>query len=435
MSDGLMDRTALEAQVSLTPRGEPVAPVTNVFLAKYAIAYCGLFVALLTPVAMTLAIRIGALDATGKGASLGSILGLGALFALIANPLFGQISDRTQSPLGRRKPWIVAGVIIGSLAQVAIAYVSSLVVIGIAWCVAQTAYNAALAALVAVVPDQVPEQQRGKISALMGMSIYIALLIGSAVLTFVGTVGVGMFIIPAVIGLFTTLLFAVGLTDVRKSKAAAQTENRPLLAELAGMFWVNPVKFPDFGWAWASRFLVFLGMSVLMTYQVYYLTDVLGFAADAISRIMFLSTLITAGCVLVSSLVAGWLSDRFQRRKIFVFIAATVYAFGILLIVFSTGLFGFLFGVSVSSLGFGVYLAVDQALVVDVLPNRETDAGKNMGVLNIANAVPQSIAPAIAPIFLAMGSATGQNYALLYAIAALCAFLGALAIAPVRGVR
>ncbi|WP_284774399.1 MFS transporter [Agrobacterium sp. lyk4-40-TYG-31] len=403
------------------------------FILTYGLASVGFFTAVMTPVAMTLAIRVNTLDPVGKGASLGAILGLGALFALLANPIFGQLSDRTRSRFGRRKPWLVGGVIVGSLAQILMAYTSSLVMIGIAWCVIQTAYNAMLAALVATVPDQVPEHQRGLVSALAGMSIYIALLIGSGILALTGTASNAMFLIPTAIGLVSVLVFVLVIEDRPLTEAPQQT--MPGVSELLGSFWVNPIKHPDFGYAWLSRFLVFFGFAVLTSYQVYYLMDHLKIPEAAIGDIMFISTLITAICVVGSSFVSGYMSDRMGRRKAFVLIAAMTYALGIVVIVFASDLTSFYSGIAVTSIGFGVYMAVDQALVVDILPDRETHAARNLGVLNIANAVPQSIAPAVAPFLLAIGHAGGQNYGVLYAAAAISAFLGALAIAPVRGVR
>ncbi|NTI78041.1 MFS transporter [Rhizobium rhizogenes] len=413
--------------------GAPTKAVGIPFIAGFALANLGFFIAVMTPIAVTLAIRVSALDPVGKGASLGAILGSGALFALFANPIFGQLSDRTRSRFGRRRPWLIGGVIVGSLAQLVIAYSSSLLMIGIAWCAVQVAYNAMLAALVAVVPDQVPEQQRGMISALAGMSVYVALLIGSAVVSLTGTGSNAMFLVPTAIGLVTIIGFALLLDDRPTDNEPAPRGN--LLGELAASFWVNPVKYRDFGYAWLSRFLVFFGFAVLTSYQVYYLTDQLGVAEAGIGQTMFFSILITTCCVVASSIVSGYLSDRTGRRKPFVLAAAATYALGIAVIMMAPDLTMFFVGVAISSLGFGVYYAVDQALVVDILPDRETNAAKNLGVLNIANAVPQSIAPAIAPIVLAIGSGHGQNYSLLYALAAVSAFLGALAIVPIRGAR
>ena len=78
-----------------------------------------------------------------------------------------------------------------------------------------------------------------------------------------------------------------------------------------------------------------------------------------------------------------------------------------------------------------MYMAVDLALVADVLPRRR-QAAKDLGVFNIAGALPFSIAPAIAPAILAIG---GGSYGVLYAVAGVCAIIGAVAILPVKRVR
>jgi hypothetical protein len=76
-------------------------------------------------------------------------------------------------------------------------------------------------------------------------------------------------------------------------------------------------------------------------------------------------------------------------------------------------------------------MAVDIALVVDVLPGNAS-AAKDLGVFNIAGALPFSIAPAIAPAILAISN---RSYGVLYAVAGFCAILGAVAILPVKRVR
>ena len=86
---------------------------------------------------------------------------------------------------------------------------------------------------------------------------------------------------------------------------------------------------------------------------------------------------------------------------------------------------------AIGGLGFGVYMAVDLALVADVLPDTDNNA-KNLGVMNIAGALPSSIAPAIAPVILAISSG---SYGVLYAVAGICAIIGAFAVLPVKRVR
>jgi MFS family permease len=125
------------------------------------------------------------------------------------------------------------------------------------------------------------------------------------------------------------------------------------------------------------------------------------------------------------------MSDRTGRRKLFVLAASAVYGLALFVIALATDLNGFLVGMAIGGLGFGVYVAVDLALAADVLPDTAS-AAKDLGVFNIAGALPFSLAPAIAPAILAAG---GGSYGVLYAVAGISALLGAAAILPVKRVR
>jgi MFS family permease len=129
--------------------------------------------------------------------------------------------------------------------------------------------------------------------------------------------------------------------------------------------------------------------------------------------------------------LGGRLSDRTGRRKVFVVAAAFVYGLALFIVAAATDVGAFLVGMAVSGLGFGLYMAVDLALVADVLPDEDTVA-KDLGVLNIAGALPFGIAPAIAPLILALA---GGSYQVLYGVAGVCAVLAGVAILPVRRVR
>jgi MFS family permease len=152
---------------------------------------------------------------------------------------------------------------------------------------------------------------------------------------------------------------------------------------------------------------------------------------DDVPRQIFLGTLVQTAVVIVVSVLSGKLSDRLNRRKAFVVTASVAYGLALLVIAAATGFNGFLVGMALSGIGFGMYFAVDLALVADVLPDSGTTA-KDLGVLNFAGALPFSVAPALAPAILAVGSG---SYAVLYAVAGVCAIVGAAAIMPVRGVR
>ena len=113
-------------------------------------------------------------------------------------------------------------------------------------------------------------------------------------------------------------------------------------------------------------------------------------------RQIFLGTLVQSVVVVAFSLIGGRLSDRTGRWKIFVLTAATVYGLAMFVLAIASDFNGFLVGMAIGGLGFGVYVAVDLALVVDVLPDTD-NAAKDLGVFNIAGALPFSVAPGVAP--------------------------------------
>ncbi len=157
---------------------------------------------------------------------------------------------------------------------------------------------------------------------------------------------------------------------------------------------------------------------------------------EQIPAAMLTSTLVTTATTVVGSFISGWLSDRVGRRKVFVCASAFIYACGLAVIGLATDFQGFLWGIAIVGFGQGVYVAVDMALVTEVLPDKDADAAKDLGVFNLASALPQSVAPAIAPIFLAIGTGDDlKNYTALFIAAAVFTVLGALSVLPIRAVK
>jgi MFS family permease len=298
----------------------------------------------------------------------------------------------------------------------------------VGWCIAQVFLNALLAALVAVLPDQVPLAQRGSVSGVLGVCVPVASVAGTFLVKLFTGNQLAMFLAPCVIGGFFILLFVATLDDRRLAVADKPAWS---LREVATTYYVNPRKAPDFAWAFASRFMFVLAYAFLATYQTYYLLDKIGTAEDDVPAQVFLGTLVQSTVVVAASLQGGRLSDRTGRRKLFVLGASVVYGLAMFVIALASSFNGFLVGMAIGGLGFGVYVAVDLALAADVLPDRAS-AAKDLGVFNIAGALPFSVAPAIAPAILAVGNG---SYGVLYAVAGVCALLGAAAIVPVKGVR
>ncbi|MGH8186694.1 MAG: MFS transporter, partial [Steroidobacteraceae bacterium] len=335
--------------------GQSAAPAQRVgwrFIALYALAYTGTWLALLTPVLVTIALKIRELVPAEAAANHSLVLSVGAMFALVSNPFFGRLSDRTSSRFGMRRPWLVGGVLCGVLALFVIAQADSVAVVLLGWCAAQLAFNAVLAAIVAILPDQVPAQQRGTVAGVLGVCMPLGQIGGTFLVYAVSTSTLKTFMVPTAIGAAAILLLAFTLDDRRQSREEVRTAT---LADLLKSYWVSPRRHPDFAWAWLSRLLVVLGTAFLTTYQPFYLMDKLGYAPADITGLIFQATLVQASVIVAMSLIGGTLSDAIQRRKVFVLAGGLVYTAGLWIIAAADSREVFLLGMVITGVGHGLY--------------------------------------------------------------------------------
>lgn len=152
------------------------------FVAMYAAAYMGAILLFLAPLLVSLSLKINSLVGIHQAAdSLSLVAATGAFLAMFANPFFGRTSDRTSSRLGMRRPWLLAGLGGGSLGILVVALAGNITTVLVGWCLAQVSFNALLAALVAVLPDQVPVAQRGQVAGVLGICLPIASVSGTYV--------------------------------------------------------------------------------------------------------------------------------------------------------------------------------------------------------------------------------------------------------------
>jgi MFS family permease len=428
------DPAALLAQ----PRTPSPDRASGLFIVAYMVAQAGNWLALLTPIAVSIALRVAEVaSATGlseaeKTAQLGYVLGIGALASAIAAPIWGALSDRTTLRWGRRKPWMVFGVAGGILGLVLMAWSPNILVLGIGWAIAQIAFNANQAALNALLPDVVADEQRGWVSALLGLSASVALLAGVFITQFTNGNPYTLFLAPAVVTVLGTAFLVRVLVDAPADRADLP---RFGIAQLALSFWVNPIRNADYGWAFLSRFLVNLAAAFVNTYGVFYLTDRIGVPLAEVPGLVFIAMVVNVSITVAVSLVGGRLSDRIGRRKPFVWGAAVVAASGLVVVGFSTTFEAYLVGGAIVAVGTGLYYTVDLALVSAVLPDARNSA-RYMAVFQLAGSLPQSLAPAIAPVLLAIGAAGGAgNYLAVFIFGAGAALVGALAVVPIRGSR
>ena len=399
------------------------------FVVRYALAYMSIALMLIAPLLVTLALKIRSIVGEDQAtSSLAVDTGIGGLLSLVGNPVFGRLSDRTTSGFGMRRPWMLGGLVGGCLGILVVALAGSVPAVLVGWCLAQLSFSALQAALVAVLPDQVPVAQRGTVSGVLGICVPVASVTGTFLVQLFPGNQLAMFLAPCALGGVFVLLFIATLHDRHLPAGASPPWS---WRQLAGALILHPRRSPDFAWAFVGRFLFITAYAFLTTYQAFYLIDHVGSAEDDVPRQVFVATLVQSGVLVVASLVGGRLSDATGRRKVFVAAASVVYGGALLGIAVTSDFDRFLLWMAISGLGFGLYMAVDLALVTDVLPDAD-NAAKDLGVFNIANALPYAIAPAVAPAIL---GASGDSYTVLYAVAGCCAVLGALAVVPIKGAR
>jgi MFS family permease len=398
------------------------------FITLYALSYAGGSLLFLGPLLVSLALKVNELvgiDDAPKNLAL--VTGVGSLLAIVSNPLFGRLSDRTTSRLGMRRPWMIVGLAGGAVGTLTVALAPNVGVLLVGWCIAQVFLNALLAAQAAILPDQVPTAQRGLVSGLLGVCLPVASVAATYLVQAFEGRRLMTFLAPLLVGSTLVVIFTTSLHDRRLDVADRAPWS---LRQALETFFVSPRANPDFAWAFTSRFMLVMAYAFLVTYQAYYLIDEVGVSQSEVAHQIYLGTLAQSVALIIASPLTGRLSDRLQRRKIFVMAAATIYAAALVIIATANGPGGYLLGMAIGGLGFGMYMAVDLALVVDVLPDAGS-AAKDLGVLNIAGALPFALAPALAPAILSM---SGNSYSALYLVAGLCAFLGAAAIVPIRRV-
>jgi MFS family permease len=376
---------------------------------------------------ITVAVRVQSIAPANSANAVSLVLGSGALVALLANPIFGALSDRTRSRFGRRRPWLIVGMIAGTaaLALIALAYTIPLILLG--WCLAQLAFNAALAALMAVLPDSVPMAQRGTVSGVLAMCMPIGQIAGTFLVQQLAGNTLLAFLGPAAVGLAGVFLFALVMSD-----APAEGTLRETAAPTEHLGWRLLQQRRDFTWAWLSRVFFVTGTSFLFAYQPIFLVNSLGVSVGEVPRLTFQSTLVHAGTVALSSILAGRLSDFTGRRRAWVMSGALLQGLGLWLIATADSYSAFLAAVAITGAGHGIYDGIDLALVTELLPDRARSAAQDLGILNITNALPQVIAPAVGPVFLVLA---GGNDAVLFAAAAGSALLAAVLLLPLRHVR
>ncbi|MEU4694481.1 MFS transporter [Actinoplanes sp. NPDC023714] len=384
------------------------APVHRRWMTAYGLAMVGVAAGWFGPIQILLpeqAARLAGED--GKEALLAFVTAWGAGVSMVANPLWGALSDRIGS---RRLPIFLAGTAVGVAGLLVLAGADTRSTMVAGWCLVQAGLNGPLAALAAMIGDRVPERQRGTVGSIFGVAQIAGVVLGTAVAVAVGQGAPGYVAVAIAVP-----AFGAALLIMHRDGPVAVVERARFTLRLTGQF----------AWAWLIRFLLNLSNALVLVYLFYYLSDRVGVDDPALwVLILTVVNVLFAG---VAGGFGGVLSDRWERRRIFVAVSAVVMAAGTTLMALVPVTTLVIVASVLVGLGWGAYIAVDMAVITHVLPDAETRATM-LGVANVAGTLPQLLAPVIAaPIVTGLG-----GYPALYLLTGGAALLALAALPRLR---
>ncbi|WP_350346783.1 MFS transporter [Agromyces sp. G08B096] len=422
---GLAVSDADVAPVVESAGDEPQQPMSRGYIVWLMLASFGASMAMMVPLSYGIAVRITEL-APGHEEVLGFITGIAQVVYLVLSPLVGIWSDRTRSRLGRRSPFIYLGAAIGLSGLVVIGLAPSLLIVGAGWVLGMVGWSIAGAALQTIQADKLPEAQRGKVSALTGLMTQIAPVLGIGVAYAVSSNTFLVFVVPGAIGAVLLALFPL-IKPEGSSKGLAPS-NQVTLKSVVASYGFNIRKYPDFAWNWLGRFVFFIGLYFNTTFGTFFYAQRLDMPVREVAGVVATVGMVGVLAAAIGAIVGGFLSDKLQRRRLFVMIAAVLFVVGAVTEATAWSLPQIVVGAVLMQLAIAVFATVDQAIVYAIIPERN-EAGRYMAVIQFAQKIPSAVAPLLAGLVIMIGAAEGvKNYTLLYLTGAVFALLGGLII-------
>lgn len=398
-------------------------------VAHLAAANLALLGSLAAPAVAVLPLRIAALVPDDQRAGvLAMVVAAGGIAALLANPLFGALSDRTTGRWGRRAPWMVGGVIAGTAGVVLLVLADSVPTLLLAWVCTQTAYNAALAAVSALFADSLPEKDRAAASGLFAASTFLGTLPGLLLVALFPTASGVIAVSIAAVAIVVVIACAVRVHDgagVRSEAEQIDTSDRAVGGPRG------------FALVWVQRLLMQLAFGFATSFTLYLVLDRMRTTEAVATSAASVNTLLGGGALVVASALVGvWAGRRGNYLPFLTFSALALVAAAVLR-AFADAVSLLWISAAVGGLAMGVFFAVDFALALRTIPRGR--AGLYLGVLNATETIPQVVAPLLAAVLLGLGgddpvSGASDNYTALYVAAALVALASAAFLPLLRSV-
>ncbi|WP_291527604.1 MFS transporter [Bifidobacterium sp. UBA744] len=367
-------------------------------------------------------------------AAFGTITSLTAIVGLLSGYVWGAFSDRTRSRFGKRTPWIFAGSIVAGIGLYLLGTFGNVPSLTASYMLNNLGQGAIQTPMFAILADRVPKNVRGTLSAGLG-----ATALGTPVGQFLSSLFLGKpyqnmgFVVGAVMiaasGIIPLLIMPKEPSS--KNDAAEGTRVVDVLKNLL------PPKFAgahDFYKACAGRLLMMACYTMVSQYTLYIFENYVGMNVTEAGTAMATLSGVTFVVSLIGLAISGPLSDRIKMRKVPIFVAAVLMIIGTLCPIFFRSVGGVLAYAAFAGLGYGVYIAVDGALNVDVIPaeaQKNRDGGKYIGFGNLANTCGQVLAPALTSFLVIVSG----SYVSAFVVSALFAVAGVIFIMSIKHVK
>lgn len=382
-----------------------------------------------------------------KGTYYGTLRLWTLMTALLVQSLMGMLSDRSALRWGRRRPFILMGTIGVVAVLILVGFSANLEGMAGYWVLfalvifQMATSNTAHAAQQGLIPDLIPEEQRGRFSAVKAIFelplpvIIVSFTIGRLVST--GNLWDGLLVLIGILLLtmaitmtvpekkhtrtlspldwkplfrlilmtaaFTLIIFSLGRAVNLFSSFAHNllhpgaaiflglTGGAAMLAAIVAGVWAS-IRIGlgnrlagnhSFTWWVINRLLFLAGSTNLASFIVYFLQARLGFVAEkaaspAATLLMFVGVFI-----LISALPSGWLADRFGRKPL-VALSGLAAAAGTLWVILASSLSLIYIGGMIIGMASGLFYTANWALGTDIIPKEE--AGRFLGISNLAGA-------------------------------------------------
>jgi MFS family permease len=367
------------------------------------------------------------------GTGIALLTALGAITAIIVQPTVGSISDYTMTRWGRRKPYIIIGAALDVAFLVGIAVSNTYLSVVAFVVLLQISSNFAQGPFQGYVPDLVPAAQVGTASGLMGLMIILGRIGGVAI----ASVGLftGDFLYSTIgLGLLELATALVTVVTVDEGRAAPPREGRSWLTIASGAWGLDILRERSFVWLLGSRLFVLMGTVTLTDLMLFYMSRSLGLTDSEVGLWINVATAVLAVSTALTTFPAARLSDRVGRKTLIYFTCAlgAVAMAGVSIapnVIVAIAL-AVLVGVAA-----GAFLAVDWALMTDIIP--KATSGRYMGISNVVTAAAGPLALGVGGIAMdrigAIDFALGPRVA--YAFAVVYYLIGALLLRPVDARR